>query len=516
MIRGRNRQDRPPRVGAAMLAKALAGVLVIMVCSGAASAGAGWFQFDKVVAGPAPGPNATPTPTPIPVPPLPIPKPGGPRTLLILGSDRRAKNSADGLAGASEQPHSDTIVLMRLDPSRNRIAVLSLPRDLAVTIPGYGDDTKINQAYDVGGAAKTLATVKYLFETATGRDFPINSVIDVDFNGFQRAVNYVHGVYVDVDRHYYNPNGTGYSAIDIQPGYQRLVGSDALAYVRYRHEDSDIYRNARQQSFLRQAADQPAVRNLKSLSKAGTLVRTFRQYFRFDAKFLSKKNLFGLLKTAVYLAAKHAPVNQIKLDGITESADPVKDTRLYLSDANLATAYNEFMTGAGTRNPKASKKVHKVSRHAARTTRVTGLENAKALGQDLAVQADSKLSFPFYYPVLRTNGSRYPTDTPRIYKLADEQGKRHNAYRLVIAAGAPGEFYGVQGMTWMNPPLVANPDRVRQSGGRKQLLFYDGSHLRMVAWRTPRALYWVTNTLDYSISNARLLAIAGSLTRNGQ
>ena len=85
----------------------------------------------------------------------------------------------------------------------------------------------------------------------------INSVIDVNFNGFQRAVNYIKGVYVDVDQHYNNPEGTGFAAIDIQPGYQRLVGSDALAYVRYRHTDSDIFRNARQQEFLRQAR-QPA------------------------------------------------------------------------------------------------------------------------------------------------------------------------------------------------------------------------------------------------------------------
>ena len=79
----------------------------------------------------------------------------------MLGSDRRAKNSTDAkLYGQAEEPHSDTIVLVRLDPKRNRIAVLSLPRDLAVTIPGYADNTKINQAYDEGGAALTLETVK--------------------------------------------------------------------------------------------------------------------------------------------------------------------------------------------------------------------------------------------------------------------------------------------------------------------------------------------------------------------
>ena len=136
--------------------------------------------------------------------------------------------------------------------------MLSLPRDLAVTVPGYADGVKINQAYDEGGAALTLKTVKHLFESATGDPFVVNSVIDVNFNGFQRAVNYVKGVYVDVDRKYYNPPKTGFAAIDVEAGYQRLVGSDALAYVRYRHTDSDLFRNARQQDFLRHAANQKA------------------------------------------------------------------------------------------------------------------------------------------------------------------------------------------------------------------------------------------------------------------
>ena len=131
---------------------------------------------------------------------------------------------------------------------------------------------KINQAYDFGGAKLTTETVKQLFETATGKNFAINGVIDVNFNGFQRAVNYVHGVYVDVDRRYYIPPNTGTSEIDLEPGYQRLVGSDALAYVRFRHNDSDIFRAARQQDFLRQAVGQPSVQKLKSLDEASQLL----------------------------------------------------------------------------------------------------------------------------------------------------------------------------------------------------------------------------------------------------
>jgi polyisoprenyl-teichoic acid--peptidoglycan teichoic acid transferase len=514
----RNRTERPPRVGAAVLAKALAGVFTVFIATTAGVAGAGYLQIQP----PAVPKGLPPAPPPIddiPEEKLPDVEPGGPRTLLVLGSDRRAKTSTDArLYGQAEQPHSDTIVLIRLDPKRNRIAVMSLPRDLAVTIPGHSDNTKINQAYDEGGAALTLDTVRLLFSSATGHDMTINSVIDVNFNGFQRAVNYIGGVYADVDRHYDNPEGTGFASIDIQPGYQKLVGSDALAYVRYRHTDSDIFRNARQQEFLRQAALQPAVDKLKSIGKAENFLGTMRSYFRFDKKFLSRRNLAGMIKTAVYLAIHHAPVNQISVaQGITEAQDPKVDTRLYLSNESLQKAYDQFMTGKGTSNPKPAKKAKKTkksSKTSVKASTVTGLENARRLGEDLAVIATPKLkNLPFYFPEYRTLGSSYANETPRVYSLRDEQGKLQRAYRIVISTGAPGEYYGVQGMTWRDPPGFESPDRTRVEKGRKLLVFYDGTKIRQIAWRTPRALYYVTNTLDRKISNTKLLAIASSLVR---
>jgi len=162
-----------------MLAKAIAGVFTVFVATTAGVAGAGYLQIQP----PKPPEGAPPAPPPIEIKEeeLPDVEPGGPRTLLVVGSDRRAKTSKDAkLYGQAEQPHSDTIVLVRLDPKRNRIAVMSLPRDLAVTIPGYADNTKINQAYDEGGAALTLKTVKNLFTTATGEPFKVNGVIDVN------------------------------------------------------------------------------------------------------------------------------------------------------------------------------------------------------------------------------------------------------------------------------------------------------------------------------------------------
>src|SRR3954453_10043566 len=114
MRRGPNRQDRPPRVGAAVLAKALVGVFLIFLSSGAGVAIAGYLM----IAPPKPSVPPPPPITGIPEDPrnggiVDVP-PGGPRTLLILGSDRRAKSSTDSNLG--QKPHSDTIVLVLLDP----------------------------------------------------------------------------------------------------------------------------------------------------------------------------------------------------------------------------------------------------------------------------------------------------------------------------------------------------------------------------------------------------------------
>src|SRR2546423_763548 len=89
---------------------------------------------------------------------------------------------------------------------------------------------------------------------------PINSLIGVNFVGFIRVVDKLGGVYVDVDRRSFN-NHTGpygYAAITLQPGYQRLTGKQALDFVRYRHTDSDLFRVARQQMFVRAAKERLA------------------------------------------------------------------------------------------------------------------------------------------------------------------------------------------------------------------------------------------------------------------
>jgi LCP family protein required for cell wall assembly len=178
---------------------------------------------------------------------LDVPLPGQPTVALVIGYDRRlGKDAALG-----QQSRSDTVMLIRADPQTKSLSLLSFPRDLVVdrVCPGHVTvQDRINSAYAVCGPKGTLETVKNLTK------LPINYLISVDFHGFKDIVNRVGGVWMDIDRRYYNKNvgtsGTNYADIDLHPGYQRLNGEQALAYVRYRHFDSDVYRTARQQLFL--------------------------------------------------------------------------------------------------------------------------------------------------------------------------------------------------------------------------------------------------------------------------
>ena len=172
---------------------------------------------------------------------------------LVIGYDHRAGKE-------SVNPSlSDTLMLIRADPQTKTISLLSFPRDLDVPIycsatPATTD--RINSAYSRCGPKGTVLTIRHL----TG--LPINYLITVNFHGFKQVVDTLGGIWMDVDRRYYNKN-TGayynnYANINLQPGYQKLSGQNALDFVRFRHTDSDLTRVARQQEFVRAFKEQVA------------------------------------------------------------------------------------------------------------------------------------------------------------------------------------------------------------------------------------------------------------------
>lgn len=180
-----------------------------------------------------------------------------PATILVLGTDG---GTQVGRAGANR---SDSIMLIRTDPRKHRLAYLSIPRDLRVEIPGYGS-AKINSAFQRGGPALTLRTVKAL----TGLE--IDHVAFVDFDRFRELIDAVGGIDVNVSRpirsnRFDCPYATSQRCASWQgwrfeKGRQHMSGQRALVYARIRENlldrsETDFDRARRQQQVIQATAD---------------------------------------------------------------------------------------------------------------------------------------------------------------------------------------------------------------------------------------------------------------------
>jgi LCP family protein required for cell wall assembly len=503
--------EKPPKVGRGIIWRALlAGVIVILAAAGA-TATAALLQVKEAVTifdnNSIPLPKGTVTA-------LDQVDGGGPQTILVLGSDRRYIDIKQ-----HNPARSDTIILLRLDPTRGATAVMSIPRDLKVDIPtknGVVTD-KINAAYALGGPGLTVKTVRQLL------GIKINHVVNINFSGFRDAVDRLGCVYVDVDRRYYNdnnpPNGSpyDYATIDVAPGYQKMCGSKALDYVRYRHFDTDLVRAARQQDFLRQAKEQIGVSKL--LNDRNELLRIVGHSVQTDIH--GNAAVLQLLKLA-YESAKN-PVQEVHF------RSEIGQEYVEATPDDITKTVREFMqakgsTGArGTAPPVSGDAARRKKSRAKSSAAYPGTFADSRAAEDQGIQVAVKLgrmngaALPVYYPKLAALGSSYVSDqvSPRAYTIRDRGGHRYKAYRLVVRTSGLGQYYGVEGTNWKAPPILDNPSESRTMRGRSYELFYDGTRLRLVAWRTSGAVYWVSNTLLQTLTNKQMLGIAQSLARVG-
>ena len=485
---------QPQREGVRLIVRALlAGVLIALSTAGAVTA-AVLLKVDTIKRE-----FFDDAPEPIPDVRITRAQAGEPRVFLLLGSDERYGDDKLGL-----KPRSDTMLLVRADPDAKVVTATSIPRDLRTNVPGLAPRTgKINEAYENKGAAGVVDALKAVFAAAGAEPLEINHVLNVDFHGFKKAVNYVGGVWVDVDRRYFNDNQppvdslTPYATIDVQAGYQRLKGQDALDYVRYRHGDDDFLRAARQQDFLRQVKGQPSVRNLLKVQDMDRLSKVFSRYIQVDRSFRSTKTLIGLLRLGFYLDG--ATVQTVRFRGLADAEGVYVDS----SPDQLRQTLDELMH---PKPRKARRSRQRRSEPAADFFK--GLEKVRA-------PAAPRMTLPFYAPSRRTPGARLVDDKARKYSIRTLKNRRHDAYRMVFSTGRAGEYYGVQGTSWRTPPILLHPDRVRTVRGRRLLTFSDGGRLRLVGWRTESGAYWVSNTLTRTLSNREMLGIAASLRISG-
>lgn len=239
---------------------------------------------------------------------------------LLVGSDSRSEGDPNtGEAGGPTGNRSDTIMVLRYDRATGGAALLSIPRDLWVDVPGHDSKRRINSAYN-DGPDVLVQTV----QQALG--VPVHHYVEVDFVGFTRLVEALGGITICFP---YATRDTNTGLNIIAPGCHLLDGKHALAYARSRHyeelkedgqwhEDptSDLGRSRRQREFVNTTL-QTALSRLKSNPfDAGSLVAAMGTALRLDEN-LDPVEAGGSLRSAVSggLATYSLPVDPTTIDG---------------------------------------------------------------------------------------------------------------------------------------------------------------------------------------------------------
>lgn len=162
--------------------------------------------------------------------------------VLVMGSDARPDELKRGEVG-----RTDTLMLFFADRATPRTAIISVPRDLWVSIPGYGAQ-RINAAYEFGGPNAAKQTVSNTLGQRVDR------YLVVGLQGVRDIVDAVGGIDITVPQAIhddaYPTDDYGYQTVDIRAGPQHMDGDLALKYARTRHQDNDFARQARQQQVV--------------------------------------------------------------------------------------------------------------------------------------------------------------------------------------------------------------------------------------------------------------------------
>jgi LCP family protein required for cell wall assembly len=258
---------------------------------------------------------------------LGVARPDKPNIALVIGYDHRPE---DGSAPS----RSDTLMLLRTDPTNDTISMLSFPRDLVVPIRCPNGSTatdRINAAYAYCGPQGSLETVRQL----TG--LPVHFLIGVNFDGFRESVDKLGGVWLDIDRRYLNVQGGDYATINLWPGYQRLKGWQALDFVRYRHTDSDLFRLGRQQQFVKAMKQvvRHKFRDPRNVFEVVNAMTKNMQIGQRDGKAIEPSTLHSYARFAYEMPAGN--FFQVKIGGLTGTNE------LSTSTTNIEQAIAEFV-----------------------------------------------------------------------------------------------------------------------------------------------------------------------------
>jgi LCP family protein required for cell wall assembly len=563
-----------------------------------------------------------------------LPSTSQPAIALIAGYDHRAGTGTKSLVGSN----SDTLMLVRADPTNHTLSLLSFPRDLWVNIYCHGDtvytQSRINSAWSICGRDGPEATVNTM-EHLTHLN--INYLITVDFHAFKQLVNRLHGVYMNIDQRYYIPLHTGTSAINLRPGYQKLNGGEALSYVRFRHFDSDIYRTGRQQLFLealksrlrsslsigslpleipklihvlkgnlevaKAGGGAPGINEVLAYiglmyhlpaghlfrnqipindfhffttaggadvesAPASSIARAVASFRNPDVqqsqalnaqllghrKHAKAKKRHALAKSAIsvlvlnaghvpgeasnttYLLAKHGYTTKTLSAGLAANAPSVeRDTTVYynpvLPDALQAAQQLRPLFGEASHIAQMTTNIANYAKQAGNPLTVVTVGTSfggkltlphkvklppkappqVSSGASVTAKALRSVRFQAHFPL------KVPYRIAQYSQLANPEGVRafkplKNRHEVVLTFALPsGPHWQIEETDWTSAPILANPTGHRYYHGLRLDIYSTGGAIQMVALRTPKASYWVVNSILNQLSNTTMLAIAESL-----
>lgn len=216
-------------------------------------------------------------------------------SVLLVGVDTQ---------GGAKYGLSDVLIVVTVNPKKDEITMVSIPRDSLVYIPDLNRKDKINHSFSNGGINYTVNTVENLL------DIPIDYYVTTDFQGFEDIVDTVGGIEVDVPFTFKAQLTGSLKWKTFTEGTMELNGNEALAYVRMRKSDphGDLGRNERQKEVIKQIIDKGT--SLKSITKLDEMLEDVSENVRTNipsSKYLSMIKLYQSLKAV--------PITQLAIEG---------------------------------------------------------------------------------------------------------------------------------------------------------------------------------------------------------
>ncbi len=349
-------------------------------------------------------------------------------TILLLGVDKRE--------GEHGPWRTDTMILGTIDPQSKMAGMLSIPRDLWVPIPGYGEN-RINSAnfigdrdkYPGGGPALAVKAVEYNFGV------PVHYYVLLDFDGFEKIIDTIGGVDVNVERtlhdeQYPDPspdNPDRVKTIHFDAGLQHMDGKSALEYARSRRSTSDFDRSHRQMQIILAVREQALRLNL--IPRVPELMVTLADTVQTD---LQPGNIITLARWAGEIGPENIKSVVIDPNMTVEHITPTGAWVLLPIRENIRPKVEELFTSPTPAplplaQPQQEVPVEQINRLAQEGAKIV-VQNGTPTG-NLAAQTATFLKKQGYHVVEFSNADRF--DYPQSI-IIDYTGKEHTIQSLVV------------------------------------------------------------------------------------